>query len=154
MRQLPVRILLVACLLLHAIWAALEPITASDLWVALASGRWIVEHGSVPSTDVFSYTAAGAPWFNQEWLSQVAFYELYRQTGAAGLAAFKLVVVVSTFALAAWIAARRSGSLALAVASACLAAFVCRPFLDLRAQLATFPGALALMAILFAYRTS
>ena len=28
----------------------------------IAVGRWITEHGRVPGTDVFSYTAFGRPW--------------------------------------------------------------------------------------------
>ena len=56
----------------------------------MAAGRWIAAHGTVPAVDVFSYTFAGAPWFNQEWLSQVAFYELYRVAGGTALAVLKI----------------------------------------------------------------
>ncbi len=86
MKAGPAAIVLSVCLLLHALWAALEPITAADLWWTMAAGRWIAAHGTVPAVDVFSYTFAGAPWFNQEWLSQVAFYELYRVAGGSATA--------------------------------------------------------------------
>jgi hypothetical protein len=152
MKAGPAAIVLSVCLLLHALWAALEPITAADLWWTMAAGRWIAAHGTVPAVDVFSYTFAGAPWFNQEWLSQVAFYELYRVAGGTALAVLKIGVVVTTFALAAWIAERRSGSFPIAIAASCAAAYLCRPFLDVRPQIVTFLGTLVVLGVLHAYR--
>ena len=147
-----VRALLVACLLIHALWAALEPVTGADTWWSMVAGRWIVEHGSVPSVDTLSYTFAGKPWFNQEWLAQVIFYELYVRLGGTSLALLKIAVVIATLTLAAWIAARRSGSLVLAVATTCAAAFVCRTNFDIRAQLFTFLLSLVVLAAIHAYR--
>jgi hypothetical protein len=40
------------------------------LW-HIASGRWILEHGAVPTKDPFSHTFLGAPWSAHEWLAQV-----------------------------------------------------------------------------------
>ena len=146
------RALLVFCLLAYAVWAALEPVTGADTWWSMVAGRWVVEHSAVPSVDTLSYTFAGKPWFNQEWLTQVIFYELYRLFGGTSLALLKIALVVATFGLAAWTAARRSGSLALAVGATCAAAFVCRTNLDIRAQLFTFLCALIVLAAIQAYR--
>jgi hypothetical protein len=33
-----------------------------DLGWQLATGRWVVHQVSIPSTEIFSYTAAGQPW--------------------------------------------------------------------------------------------
>lgn len=38
-----------------------------DVWWQLRTGEYILEHGSVPDTDVFSYTYAGEPWINVKW---------------------------------------------------------------------------------------
>src|SRR5262245_38969960 len=38
----------------------------------IAVGNWILAHGSVPTTDTFSFTFAGQPWIAKEWLSQLA----------------------------------------------------------------------------------
>ena len=81
-----IRVLLVACLLAFAVWAALEPVTGADTWWSMVAGRWVVEHSAVPSVDTLSYTFAGKPWFNQEWLTQVIFYQLYRLFGGTSLA--------------------------------------------------------------------
>lgn len=146
------RAALLLCLLAHALWAALEPVTGADFWWGTAAGRWIATHGRVPSTDVLSYTFAGKPWFNQEWLTQVVWYGLYEGLGPTSVALWKIGLVVATFLLAAGIAARQSGSLAAAVATACAAAEVCRPFLDVRAQLYTFLFALVVLGTIQAYR--
>ena len=145
-------LLLGLLLLAAAVWAATETVIGSDLWFALAAGRWISAHGSVPSVDVFSYTYGGAPWANQEWLAQVLFYQAFRAFGGDGIVGLKIALVVGIFLLATWIGWRRSGSPVPAVFSAVVAALVCRPFLDIRPQLFTLLGTLALLAVTDAYR--
>lgn len=39
----------------------------------LATGRLILERGSVPSTDPYTFSAAGEPWVVQSWLMSVAY---------------------------------------------------------------------------------
>jgi hypothetical protein len=147
-----VRILLLGTLVAFALYAGSEQVTAADTWWTLAVGRYIVEHHVVPDHEVFSYTYEGAPWFNQEWLSQVLYFELFRVWGGLALALFKFAAVLVAFGLATWIGWRRSGSLLFATGVAVAAVFVCRPFLDIRAQLFLFLGALTVMAILETYR--
>jgi hypothetical protein len=40
-----------------------------DLWWHLKTGLLILDLGSLPRTDPFSFTYQGAPWFNHEWLA-------------------------------------------------------------------------------------
>lgn len=65
-----------------------------DLWWHLADGRWIVEHGAVPWTDSFSYTAAGRPWIAYSWLAEVLCYGLVRAFGLASLLWLQALVAV------------------------------------------------------------
>ena len=51
----------------------------------VASGRWILDHASVPSTDPFSFTAYGQHWVPQEWLADVASTLVVQAFGNAGL---------------------------------------------------------------------
>jgi hypothetical protein len=44
-----------------------------DTYSHVAVGRWIIQHGTVPTTDPFSFSMHGAPWIAFEWLSEV-FY--------------------------------------------------------------------------------
>jgi hypothetical protein len=54
--------LLSAIALVYAFSAGLKTIAEFDLGWQMATGRWIVQHHQIPSTEVFSYTAAGQPW--------------------------------------------------------------------------------------------
>ena len=146
-----VSVLVGATLVAHAAYAALQTSYATDLWWALATGRWVVEHGALPRVDVFSHTYAGAPWVNGEWLSQVLFYEIYRWAGGAGLASLKVALAGGFYVAAAWIGWKRSGSL---VCAAVVTASVigCRTFFDIKSDLFLFVGTLALMAVYELYR--
>lgn len=145
-------VLLLLFLLVAGVHAATSSVVGSDLWWAMATGRYITEHHEVPHTDLFSYTQAGAPWFNQEWLTQLLYFNVFRALGGNGVAALKLLIATSLFLLAGWIGVRRSGSRLLGVIAAVAAAFVCRPYIDIRPQLSTFLGTLVLIAVVDAYR--
>ena len=55
-----------------------------DTYWHLAAGRWIVEHGVVPSTDPFSHSMPEAPWTAHEWLSELVLHGVHRLGGWAG----------------------------------------------------------------------
>ena len=78
---------------------AARNVTDPDVWWHLKTGQYIAEHKSVPHTDPFSYTRAGAPWVAHEWLSDLFFYELERATGWGGLLAIFAAVISATFFL-------------------------------------------------------
>lgn len=50
----------------------------------IAAGRWMLEHGRIPHTDPFSYTAFGKPWIAHEWLSEIVLALAYNRLGYAG----------------------------------------------------------------------
>jgi hypothetical protein len=76
--------------------------TGPDTWGNVFLGEWILEQGSIPDADVFSYTAFGEPWINHEWAAQLMMYGFFRAGGAFGLIVWRLIVVV---AMVAWIIA-------------------------------------------------
>ena len=51
-----------------------------DSWLALVSGRWIVQHG-LPSHDTLTLWTHGRRWVDQQWLAQLALYGLWRLGG-------------------------------------------------------------------------
>ena len=57
-----VELLVLATLAILALYAASQDVTGEDLWWHLATGRYILEHGEIPTRDVFSFTYPGAPW--------------------------------------------------------------------------------------------
>lgn len=79
----------------------------------LATGAWIVAHGSVPTQDPFSFTAAGRPWVAHEWLSELAMYASYRAAGWTGLNLLTGAAMAALYALVAsqlcrWMSIRAS----------------------------------------------
>src|SRR5215472_117568 len=58
-----------------------------DTYWQIAVGRWIIAHGAVPHTDVFSFSMPGAPWTTPEWLAEVLIAAIYDHLGWEGLVA-------------------------------------------------------------------
>jgi hypothetical protein len=56
-----------------------------DPYWHIATGRWIIAHGVVPTHDPFSYSMPGAPWISPEWLTEVFMALLYDNLGWGGL---------------------------------------------------------------------
>ncbi len=54
----------------------------------IRTGEYILDHGAVPKTDLFSFSKPGQPWYAWEWLTDVCMALLHR---AAGLKAIVLV---------------------------------------------------------------
>jgi predicted Zn-dependent protease len=91
-------LVLAAFALIYALFAGLRTVSDFDLGWQMATGRWIVQHHSIPSVDVLSYTAAAQPWI----------YPI-----GAGII-FYLAYLVGGYALISWIgAAACVGSVAL-----------------------------------------
>jgi hypothetical protein len=94
----------------------------TDLWHHLARGRVIVTEGRFVDTDRFTYTFAGKPFQDVNWLWQVAFYKLHEVGGLALVQTVNsavLAVMMTALLILAW---RRSQSLAVA-SGVCVVAF-------------------------------
>jgi hypothetical protein len=78
--------------------ACLIPIQ-NDTWWHLRAGREMWTRHFVMLTDEFSFTAAGAPFPNHEWLAEVVFYAVYRVAGLPGLTFLAALMIVSALAL-------------------------------------------------------
>jgi len=130
----PARIALLAfAVAVLAAWAlALFPIHCPDTWWHLRTGRLILEQHRIPTTDPFTYTAAGRPWVTHEWLAEVLLYLLYRVGGANLLVVTKAVLAalaLGTGAAAGLVGPRSSERLPAAALGVLLAA----PLMALRA---------------------
>lgn len=128
-------IVLSVAALVYALLAGLRTVMDYDLGWQLATGRWVAQHRQIPSTDVFSYTAAGQPWIYPVG-SCLLFYAAY---------------LLGKYALLAWLgAAACAGTVALLISgrsmlSAALA-ILAIPVIALR----TAPRAEMFTVVLFA----
>jgi hypothetical protein len=145
-------VILGATLLLVAL-TAIFPVPVYDLWWQLKAGELIVKTHSIPSTDVFSFTANGQPWVLQEWLTEVLLYGLYTHAPAVALVWYKLIAVTLAFGLVFWRCWLRSGHFLLSLGLTVLAAYAARWFFDVRPQVLTYLFLSALLLILDGHRT-
>ncbi|OGS01779.1 MAG: hypothetical protein A2V88_12665 [Elusimicrobia bacterium RBG_16_66_12] len=113
------------------------PVFSPDLFWHLSAGRWILAHAQVPRFDSFSFTAAGAPWIDFEWLAQIFFYGVGAAGGERGLWVLKGVLLMAAFVpVDGLLRDRRASPLARAGALALWTAAMV-PQADLRVDLAS-----------------
>jgi hypothetical protein len=67
------------------LFGAMRPSPDPDSWWHLATGRWIIDHATIPRVDPFSWIADGKSWVAHEWASEVLFSSIDSWFGPAGL---------------------------------------------------------------------
>src|ERR1043166_4713511 len=90
----------------YAFLFASRPISDEDFWFHLKTGQYIFATGSIPRTELFSFTFPGIPCVAHGWLSGVMFYAVY---SVAGLKPLIFIFALLT-AIAFWIAFKRANS--------------------------------------------
>jgi hypothetical protein len=116
-------------------------IDPDTMW-QISIGQWIVEHGAVPHTDVYSFTMRGQPWISTQWLAQVAYAAVYAVAGWTGPVVLASACIAATLALFSRFLARRlSESTTLVFVAAALALTV--PHLLARPHVLALPVMMA-----------
>ena len=100
-RGLGLQLLFVALVIGVPIGVASAPTSFRDGDVSwqVAAGEWIIRNGRIPTTDPFSFTAAGQPWVAMEWLSEVLYASAFKLAGYAGLAAVVAAALIALNAI-------------------------------------------------------
>lgn len=98
----------------------------------IGTGRWILEHGQVPRTDPFSFSAAGRPWMAHEWLSEVAMATAWYAAGWRGIMLLFGTAAATLYAMLAlhlrkWMTPGAAALTLLYVSAALLPAYLARP---------------------------
>ena len=131
------RWLLFGLLALVVLASSLTPIRNYDYWWHLKTGDLILSRHEVPRADPYSFTAAGTPWVDHEWLCQVILYAGHTLLGPAGLVSLKTALVLGLCLLMTAHAGREGhgpgGGAVLAAAALVGSSFR----LDVRPELAT-----------------
>jgi len=79
---------------------AVNNVTDPDFWWHLRTGQLIVAAHHVPHADPYSFTRAGQPWIDHEWLSQLLMYGIYRFGGYGGIILLFGLIIAATQLLA------------------------------------------------------
>src|ERR1035441_10273997 len=72
-------------------------IAEPDIWWHLRNAAYLFQYHSFPSVDTYSFTAAGSPWMNFEWLSEIAFWLSFKAAGLQGVLGLYLAMTVLIF---------------------------------------------------------
>src|SRR5262245_21683782 len=86
---------ILAIIIGKAFWTCRGRIVDTDLWWHLRNGEYIAHHAKLPATDAYSFTAAGSPWLDHSWVSEILYYTAHRAFGLQG------IFVIFTLATAA-----------------------------------------------------
>ncbi len=119
-----------------------------DLWGHLVFGRLILMHGHLPPRDIYSYSAAGLPWHDHEWLSEVVLALCWNGFGVVGLKLMKLAVTAATITLLAMGAAETGAPIPLQLIVLTTGAIAIAPMMQFRPQLFDFVALSALLLLL------
>jgi hypothetical protein len=109
-----------------------------DTYWHIATGKWMLAEHAVPRHEIFSYTAAGRPWVDIEWLAQIILFSVYDWFGWRGLVLLCGLVIALTFVLLYALLARELRPTVALGAAAVSLAFASSHFLA-RPHLLTFP---------------
>jgi hypothetical protein len=101
------RRVLIVLAVAYAALACLRTVGDFDTGWHLATGRYLLEHHAVPSTDILSYTSAGAPWHYAPFAGAV-LYAIFRSAGYAGLSWFTVLAAALLAIYLLWRATPRT----------------------------------------------
>lgn len=143
------RLWLVLALALPALVCLLVPIPAVDLAYQVRAGEEILQTGVIPAVDTYTFTVAGTPWTDQQWLAQVLLALGFRAGGWELLVVLRAALVSLSFGLVVATAMARGAGARTASILGLIAFALAAPALALRPQLfaiAVFAALLLLVA--------
>jgi hypothetical protein len=139
------RRVLVLILALGIFALATRPATDPDLWWHLRTGQLTIQTHHISHTDPYSFTRAGQPWIDHEWLSEVLMYGMYRIAGLGSLIILFAAIVSASFMIVFF---RCRGSPYFAALLTIWAAIASVPLFGVRPQmLSLFMGSLFLLLL-------
>ncbi len=86
-----------------------QGMSGNDYWWHVKTGEWIVSHGRVPQTDIYSWVGRQKEilWTPHEWLSEVCFYEIRGAAGDEGVYLFCAAGAVGLNLCMLWVNRKR-----------------------------------------------
>jgi hypothetical protein len=97
-----------------------------DIWWHLRNAEYLFQHHQLPRFDMYSFTVAGAPWINHEWLAEVPFYLAWQAGGLVGLNAATLVLIELIFLALLYLCYEESGHFKASIAACCFVTFLAK----------------------------
>jgi hypothetical protein len=132
---LETRRVFVMVLALGLLTLAMRGVADPDVWWHLRTGELILQNHRIFHTDPYSFTRAGQPWVNHEWLSEIFIYGLYHSLGWCGLIVAFGLIPAAAFMVMFW---RSPGQPYVAGLLTLWGAFAAAPTWGIRPQMFSF----------------
>src|SRR5207244_12422812 len=68
-----------------------------DIWWHLRNAEYLFQKHQLPRADMYSFTVAGHPWINHEWLAEIPYYLAWRAGGLSGINAMMFATISLIF---------------------------------------------------------
>lgn len=68
-----------------------------DIWWHLRNAEYLFQNHRIPDTDMYSFTVAGHPWMNHQWLSEIPYYLSWRAWGISGIEIASILLIQLLF---------------------------------------------------------
>jgi hypothetical protein len=95
-----------------------------DIWWHLRNAEALVQNHQLPNFDSYSFTVAGQPWMNHEWLSELPFYFGWKALGLTGILGVEFAVIVAIFLALLYLSYQESRNIKAAVGACCFSVFL------------------------------
>jgi hypothetical protein len=95
-----------------------------DIWWHLRNAEYLFQHHQLPRQDMFSFTVAGYPWINHEWLAEIPYYLAWRAAGLVGVKSLTIAVIELIFLSLLYLCYQESRNFKASVAACCLSIFL------------------------------
>jgi len=118
----PFQVVLASIVIVVVFALARRGMNDPDIWWHMRNAQYLLTQHQLPRFDMFSWTVAGAPWINHEWLSEIPYYLAWRVGGIVGVKSVSLVVIMAIFLCLLYLCNKVSGNFKASVAacSACI----------------------------------
>ena len=125
-----------------------------DLWWHLRNAQHLFATHHFPQVDMYSFTVAGSPWIDHEWLSEIPYYLAYRALGLRGVFGLYLAVVELILLAVYYCSYKYSGSIKAAWVATSFGVMLAVVNFGPRSILFGWMCLLVLLAVLWRYHTA
>jgi hypothetical protein len=125
-----------------------------DVWWHMRNAQYLLENFKLPNVDMYSYTAAGEPWINHQWLAEIPYYLAYKIGGLLGLYVLYLALVEGILLGTFYLAYKTSGNVKGAFLVGCFSVLLAAVSFGPRTLLFGYVCLLVLLFLLYRYRAT